>query len=255
MHLVIALVLAQSARALTVEIEADTTGIPVFGAFAGTAIVTNDSGASVRIAAPSMMLGSLRYEVKGRSETILVGASYCVSTSATPAVSLNAGESVRLPVYLMKSDGVYLFGEVGPVQVRCIVASDYESLGKSGESASKWLELLVTPEISSEQWRAYFSSVADVMFPFHFSAISRLDPSFSRFRGSRYFRSHVMYQDFSVFAFGNQQTPDLIAAFLHENQEFMSGADAATKMWEALSRGSYCFDGDECANGSYYLGR
>lgn len=249
------LLMAQAAHALTVEMRPDSEDVPVFGAFTGVAVITNDDDENISIAAPSMLLGALRYEVRDQSGVSYVGVSSCVLASEYPTITLGSGERVFVPFYLMKSKGRFLSNEVGPVHVRCILGRAAGSSGNFAEVASPWVELRVTAEASSVRWREYFESIEDVMFPFEYSTFSLLDPSFTQFRGSRYYRLHVIYQDLNISAFGHAQTPDLVRSFRFKNAELMSVSKSASPMWEALAAGAYCLRSNDFADGDYFLSR
>lgn len=253
--LFILLLVVRSAGAFTVEVEADSEEVPLFGAFTGAVVIANETSSEIAIAAPSMMLGALRYEVKGPAGIIRVGASDCALVAQSPVLTLGAGGRIRVPVFLMKSDSVYLFGNRGPVSVRCVVAGPRGSDGKSEERASQWLDLSVTDDALSDEWRVYFDEVMDAKYPFELSIHSASNSSFARFVGSRYFRSHVMYQGISIYELGDKHAPDIIASYVTGNQQFMAGDKSAARMWSAFAGGNYCLDSRACSDGSYYLCR
>lgn len=204
--LVILLVLAStwpaSAAEVRLSLEADGV-VPQFGSACGIVTISGGLAGAGSVVLPSFACRTLGYELRFREHETAIWETLDIDFVEIPKIDFGTDTVVKIPFFLMKYGGRFLFGETGAYELRAVfrVRNGAQSLGSL---KSPWAAITVVRHAQSESWRNIFLP-RSYMMSLHeaWCSVDRI----IEFEGTQYFTNHLLYQ-FGVSALRAREGAD-----------------------------------------------
>lgn len=238
-----------SIEAMELRIVPESNIIDSCTMLAGVVEISNKTPGLQNFVCPAYTKGTLWYRIRSGGGEKVYRSDMVHWHSRTNEVRLNEGESIYVPIMIMKHDREYIFEAEGNYEVKVVARIDYlAGPGKKKLIESPWIKLEVMKAMYVDAWRTTFDGCPDVMLAFWL----RRHPSLMKdVYGTKGYKTYLLYQTggWQTVA-ANRQRMNIPEAYSNPIREMLKADTPSYQMWaffdtlEARDVLAYAIGGD-----------